>query len=322
MKALIGSLSFTLILSVSSHLAWSQTPKEPEWRPSLAYGGAPECPIHTGIRTFRSETVTMGAVRVQIIGTTKRGQGNSCKYRAEIVYSGKIKRTIELPDPGRQQFEIVDFSPDGKYLLLSDEKTLDPPYLAYRNVDVARVQLASGLVHWVNVWDVFGWRECDATIEPEGFTQDGYVIVRARPSTWVNSGRTNCVPGVGLYKTDLSSSPTRLPDDTKIPRFGMQLSEASQACKTDPDIIGACFTSRGRLSVWNGAPSLRIWRVGTKRILGVEDDHPLPENLAKQMDFGVEAWGDFELCPFTREHPGVMQMVCVESAAHLIFKKP
>jgi hypothetical protein len=324
MKALIASLSLTLIFPIISHLAWTQQTREPDWKPSLAYGGAPECPEHVGTRTYYSETVGLGGVRVQIIGTATRVQGKPCTYSAEIVYSGMINRKIQLPDPGKMQFTIVDFSAEGKNLLLSDERRMDPPYLAYRNVDVASVEPTNGQAHWVNAWDIFGWHEheCDATVEPQGFTEDGHLIIRARPSTWVDSGRRNCVSNVGLYETDLTSSPVRLPDDTKIPRFGKRLSEASQACKTDPDIIDVCFTVHGRLSVWNGSPGLRIWRVGTSRILGVQDDDPLPENLSKQMNWGVEAWGDFEVCPFTKERPGVMQMVCVESAEHVLFKNP
>ena len=66
---------------------------------------------------------------------------------------------------------------------------------------------------------------------------------------------------------------------------------------------------------------MRIWRVGTNRILGDHDDWPLPETLARHMDWEVEAWGDFEVCPFAKEKPGFMQMVCVESATNVIYKK-
>jgi hypothetical protein len=113
----------------------------------------------------------------------------------------------------------------------------------------------------------------------------------------------------------------RLQDDTKVPRFGKALAEQVQACKTDPDIIGACFAVHGRLSAWNGGPSLRIWKVGTKRILGDHDDWPLPQNLAERMGWEGEAWGDFEVCPFTRERPGEMQMVCVESGKNIVYRE-
>jgi hypothetical protein len=261
----------------------------------------------------------MAGVNALIIGTTIRGQGKSCIYKADLLFSGKIKGTLHLPNPGKQGFAIVDFSADGKKLLVSDERESEYPNEQFRNVEAAIVTVDGGQPHFANTWDVFGWHECDAMVEPQGFTPEGQVVLRARPSVMSVPRRPNCVPNVGLYKTDLVSSPVRLPDDTKVQRFGKLIADQVQACKTDPDIIGACFKLRGRLSAWNGSPTLRIWRVGTKRMLGTQDG-PLPENLAKQMDWGVEAWGDFEVCPYTKERPGVMQSVCIESAEHLFFR--
>ena len=85
-------------------------------------------------------------------------------------------------------------------------------------------------------------------------------------------------------------------------------------CAARPDIVGPCFTVRGRLSFWNGAPSARLWPVGTARLLGIHND-VLPPNLASLAgDFDAEIWGTFEACPFTRRKAGSMQFVCVESS--------
>jgi hypothetical protein len=92
-----------------------------------------------------------------------------------------------------------------------------------------------------------------------------------------------------------------------------------QTCKADPDIVGACFTLHGRLSIWNGSPSMRIWRMGTHRMLGVPSE-TAPENVSTlfvAQAFGTQVFGDFELCPFTKEKPNEMQMVCIESASNL-----
>jgi len=98
-------------------------------------------------------------------------------------------------------------------------------------------------------------------------------------------------------------------------------------CRTHPDLVGRCRIVHGRLSVSNGTPSLRIWIVGTRRILGVSEwrmaewerellpanvwaafgDHPLDR----------EIFGNFEVCPFTRDRPGWMQMICVARATRL-----
>jgi len=74
----------------------------------------------------------------------------------------------------------------------------------------------------------------------------------------------------------------------------------------------------------NGTPSLRIWRVGTNRILGVlpPEDEIIPPNLKLALQ-GWDKWvyADLEVCPFTKEKRGEMQMVCVESAEHLVVQK-
>lgn len=70
---------------------------------------------------------------------------------------------------------------------------------------------------------------------------------------------------------------------------------------------------------------MRIWRIGTNRILGVlpSEDEIVPDNLRDALETGmyVDVYGDFEVCPFTESKPNEMQMVCVESATHLVAKK-
>jgi hypothetical protein len=101
------------------------------------------------------------------------------------------------------------------------------------------------------------------------------------------------------------------------------------ACKGNKEVIGECFQVRGRAFASNGTPDLRIWRVRTKRILGVtasadandSDESIAPENLFRAL--GGEqhfVFGDFEVCPFTREREAHMQMVCIERAEHLFIK--
>src|SRR5262245_26504221 len=96
---------------------------------------------------------------------------------------------------------------------------------------------------------------------------------------------------------------------------------ANRACSENPEIVGSCFDVHGRLSFWNGTPSARIWRVGTSRMLGIHRDE-LPVELASRISsFDTEAWGDFRVCPFTKERPGHMQMVCIESWCNVAFRE-
>src|SRR6266446_6656389 len=89
---------------------------------------------------------------------------------------------------------------------------------------------------------------------------------------------------------------------------GQRTYKARPVCKGNKEIVGQCFQIRGRVFVSNGTPDLRIWRVGTKRILGVtasadandNDEEIAPDNLLHALD-GERyfLFGDFEVCPFT-----------------------
>ena len=97
-------------------------------------------------------------------------------------------------------------------------------------------------------------------------------------------------------------------------------------CKGNPKVIGECFTIHGRARFGSGTPSLRIWRIGTKRILGVTagpqaDDADAPICPKEVLRWPAELYGDFEVCPFTTEKPGNMQMVCIESVSQLVVRE-
>lgn len=81
-------------------------------------------------------------------------------------------------------------------------------------IDIAVVQITHPEIRPTDTWDLFGWGECEATVEPQGFTQDGRVMLLARPSTSAVRGRNDCVSDWGLYATNMKSKPIRLPDGT------------------------------------------------------------------------------------------------------------
>ena len=66
-----------------------------------------------------------------------------------------------------------------------------------------------------------------------------------------------------------------------------------------------------------------MWSVGTKRILGVvpSENEIVPEITKQHVNFDTRLYGDFEVCPFSREKPGEMQIICVESAANLVGER-
>jgi hypothetical protein len=99
---------------------------------------------------------------------------------------------------------------------------------------------------------------------------------------------------------------------------------AQGGCAGHPDLVGPCVTIRGRAGLYNGNPTIRIWRVGTTRLLGVSARHceapacePLPAAVRERLGWEHPVFADFTLCPFTRARPGVMQLVCVEAARNV-----
>ena len=108
-----------------------------------------------------------------------------------------------------------------------------------------------------------------------------------------------------------------------------KLDEVAGQCKNNTHLVGQCFRLHGRAFFSNGTPSLRIWHVGTNRILGVTDrpqaddaENPIaPANLLNALGgFDHFVFGDFEACPFTPKRQGHMQMICVERAENLVIK--
>ena len=103
--------------------------------------------------------------------------------------------------------------------------------------------------------------------------------------------------------------------------FASASAALAQECKRRPEVIGACYVIHGRAEFGNGTPSLRIWRAGTKHKYGVFPDDPTvaPQNLLDALhNFDYSVYGDYEVCPYTREKKGSMTMVCIESAKNLV----
>jgi hypothetical protein len=95
-------------------------------------------------------------------------------------------------------------------------------------------------------------------------------------------------------------------------------------CREHPRLFGPCFRVRGRMNYYNGTPSVRIWIVGTNRIVGVSESRfvengysNLPDDLSAKLSFDTDLFADFTVCPFTAPRAGEMRMVCVDSAENV-----
>jgi len=105
------------------------------------------------------------------------------------------------------------------------------------------------------------------------------------------------------------------------------------ACKT-PSNASSCYWTRGRLGMSNGTPAFRLWKVGTKRLLGIysgpsvdryglDNENPeFPANVRRVFEpLKNRVFADFEICPLEPERPGVMQSVCIEGAKNIAVEK-
>ena len=103
--------------------------------------------------------------------------------------------------------------------------------------------------------------------------------------------------------------------------------QVDKSCREHPKLVGKCFTVPGRLSVYNGAPALRILKLGTKRMLGVSEQRfavegyrNVPEEITAKLDQDKLLYGDYTVCPFTRAREKEMQLVCIEKVSNLVIK--
>jgi len=284
----------------------------------LVQGSVPECPKNAGTREYRSATIQLGDEQAFIVASS-HSDGHKCDGASALHLQRGDKESVTSFEakPG-QTFSIVDFSRDRSQLLLSQD--LQPPYPneQSRYLTIAVVP-AGGAAAWRNAWDVLGWKDCDATIDPQGFTNDSDAVLLVRPSVLSPLRHPGCAEVASLYAIDSRGRVTTIPIDTKLRRYAKVIRPQWQTCATDPDLAGECFTVHGRLSYWNGAPATRISVPGTRRILGVPDEI-VPESMAGQLTDATEATGDYRVCPLTKQKRGHMQMVCIDSAANVTYK--
>lgn len=102
---------------------------------------------------------------------------------------------------------------------------------------------------------------------------------------------------------------------------------AQPKCKDNPKVVAACFSIHARANLGANSVPIYLWPVGTKRRLGVTGGPTLDDSIEpiypKNLKFhsaNDDIFGDFEVCPFTPEKEGHLQLVCIESATHLVVK--
>ena len=98
---------------------------------------------------------------------------------------------------------------------------------------------------------------------------------------------------------------------------------------------GHCRVVHGRMAIYNGTFSFRIWAIGTRRMLRVVDEDldnfddvgRFPPELAKALGpyrqdlWGHDVFADFKVCDVTESRPDVMQTVTVTGATRIRVEK-
>jgi hypothetical protein len=101
---------------------------------------------------------------------------------------------------------------------------------------------------------------------------------------------------------------------------------AETPCRSDARLVGACFAVHGRITVRaNMRPYL--WPLGSRRLIGIASPDgaivmpaEIEQVFATPAGFDKAVFGDFTVCPFTRQRPGIMQLACIEAVKHLTVR--
>ncbi len=110
---------------------------------------------------------------------------------------------------------------------------------------------------------------------------------------------------------------------------GQQKSPEQPRCNPR-EFSGRCYWTRGRLRAYDGTPAIRLWIVGTHRLLGIssgpgaekydplDNEHPqIPGEIMKKFTLQSQVYGDFEVCPLEQRRRGTMQQACIAGARNL-----
>jgi len=110
--------------------------------------------------------------------------------------------------------------------------------------------------------------------------------------------------------------------------LGQSSNKINQSCKS-PRNAKSCYWVHGRLTYGNGTPAVRLWKVGTRRLLGIysgpdvdrrslDNENPrLPANVQSVFGPDNSIFADFEVCPLEPEKPETMQAACINAAKNI-----
>jgi hypothetical protein len=304
----LGLLSSTLIAA------------EPSLLTPLASAAALPCSVRPGVRSIQSGLVQFGDVTASLSAQSTRQntrEKNACTQSAALwVTQNGVSQQFDLPDAKSRVFNIVDVAPDASAILISAVTTL-PNGQGY-STEVGVVSLADGVFRWTLVSDMLGFQNCDAAYKPQGFSDAKHIVVAAAPALPPHR-YANCTPETQFYLVDLDLPRVKPLRSIGLHRLATAASGPAggtrQACKTDPDVVGACYSTRARLALGTGE-DLLVWPIGSPHFMAAEEQM-VPGVLRSELTHAMRVYATMVLCPMQVEHREKRQYVCVESATDL-----
>jgi len=277
--------------------------------PPLASISAPPCPKRSGVRSERSGLVQHGDAMVSVTAQVTREDGNCSISAALWVTQSGVSQQVDLTDSGANTFSIVDIAPDGSGVLVS---AVGDGHLT----KAAFVSFADSTAAWLSLTDLLGLGQCHAQLEPQGFA-DGTRIVVAMIPPPAEAVAAGCPSAITFYSVNrITQAVSQMANPPTISRFAAAVSGPAQSCKTDPDVIAACYTARARLAVSGDGQGYLLWPVGGRHVMAVPEGM-VPEDLSSKVSSAMRVYATMLICPVTGQMRSARQVVCVDSASDL-----
>jgi len=269
--------------------------------PPLASVSAPPCPKRPGIRSQRSGVVQMGDAMVSVTAQTTREDGTCTTSASLWVTQSGVSQQVDLTDSGASTFNIIDIAPDTSGVLVSAADK------------AAFVSFADGSAHWLSLPDLLSVAPCRAQLTPQGFADSSRMVVALIPPA--EAAAVGCPSALSFYSVNwVTHAVNPMLNSLNLKRFAA--SASAQSCKTDPDVIAACYTARARLAVAPESRGYLLWPVGGKHVMAVPDGM-VPDDLSAKVSASMRVYATMLICPVTTQMRSARPVVCIESASDL-----
>ena len=282
----------------------------------LASRSAPPCSIKPGVRSSRSDLVQFGGISASISAQSTRDESNACEQTASVwVTKGGVSMQVNLPDAANNTFSIIDFAPDASLILLHKTKTFALPGEDAGD-EISLLSPESSALRWVSTRQLIGLGNCSTLVEPEGFLGPRQLVFLTIPSVVAAKGVPSCADRPKMLALDLTTRKVFEPPATiTMIKNGHRLAGPLLSCQTDPDLAGACYSIRGRVGLGSNGISMRLWQVGTDKMMNLGEGL-LPDELSSLVTPGTRVYANMIVCPLASGVPRVMPTVCIESAGN------